>query len=97
MQRSPDELIALMERGAAMKAVLDSPAFHETVDYLTEYHKAAVFACRPGYQADADALHHHHLMQFALTEIVAQLQQWMVAGEQAAQAHEWALQHGDTD
>jgi hypothetical protein len=97
MQRSPDEVIAQIERGSAMQAVLDLPAFHEAVDFLTQYHTAAIVACRPGYAADAEALSHHHLMQHALTEIVAQLQQWATVGEQAARALEWTREHGDND
>jgi uridylate kinase len=93
--RSPDDIMAQVERGAAMQACLDSPAFKEAVDHLTNYHVAAMVACRPGYTADADALAHHHLMQHALTEIVATMQQWASVGAQAQLAHDWTLEHGD--
>jgi len=80
-----------------MQAVLDLPAFHEVVDHLTAYHVAGMTACRPGYAADADALAHHHLMQHALTEIVAQLQQWAAVGDAAQRAVEWTREHGEED
>lgn len=81
---SPDERIAVMERGEHAKALLSAPFFTEIVDHLTTYHVAGIAACRPGHKADADALAYHHTMQHALTEIVGTLRQFVDAGAQEA-------------
>lgn len=97
MQRSPDEMIAQIERGNAMRGALDNPSFVEAVEHLSTYHMAAMVACRPGYSADAEALAHHHSCHHAITEILAQMAQWSDAGEAAARALEWEREHGDDD
>lgn len=97
MHRSADDLIAQVERGQAMDAALDSPAFKEAVDHLTSYHLSALVACRPGYAADAEALSYHHTLHHALAEIIAQMAQWSAAGKAASDAIEWQREHGDND
>lgn len=83
---SPDQQIAMMERGEHAKAVLASQAFLEVVDSLSTYYVSQLVACKPGYAAHEDALRHAHLMQHAVTEIVATLQQWVEVGEQQSAA-----------
>lgn len=97
MQRSPDEMIAQIERGNAMKQALENPALVEAVDHLSTYHLAAMVACRPGYSADAEALAHHHACHHAITELLAQMAQWMETGEATARVLEWQRDHGDDD
>jgi len=97
MQRSPDEMIAQIERGNAMRAALESPAFVEAVEHLTTYHLSALIACRPGYAPDQDALTHHHTMHHAITEILAQMSQWVDAGDAASRALDWTREHGEND
>ena len=88
-------MIAQIERGNAMRAALELPAFLEAVDHLTTYHLSAMVACRPGYASDQEALTHHHTMHHAVTEILAQMAQWMETGEAASRALEWAQINGD--
>lgn len=97
MQRSPDEMIAMIERGNAMRAALENPAFIEAVDHLTTHHLSALVACRPGYASDQEALTHHHTMHHAITEVLAQMAQWMEAGEAAARALQWTAENGEPD
>lgn len=97
MERSSDEMIAQIERGDAMRAALDNPAFLEAVDHLTTYHLSAMVACRPGYASDQEALAHHHTMHHAITEILAQMAQWQETGEATARVLEWQRAHGDDD
>lgn len=80
-----------------MRAALDLPAFQEAVDHLSSYHLAAMVACKPGIKSDAEALSYHHSLHHALTELLAQMQQWMTAGEQAALELDWKREHGDND
>lgn len=97
MQRSPDETIAQIERGASMRTALDLPAFQEAIDHLSNYHLAAMVACKPCIKSDVEALNYHHSLHHALTELVSQMQQWLVTGEQAARDLEWRREHGDND
>jgi hypothetical protein len=97
MERSPDELIAQIERGNSMRAALENPAFLEAVEHLTTYHLSALVACRPGYAQDQEALTHHHTMHHAITEILAQMAQWMETGEATARALQWDRDHGEDD
>lgn len=73
----PEEVI---RRGRNAKALLNSQEFIDTVNGLTNMHLAALCACKPG-EASRDAREHHHLMQFALTEIVAELQGYADTGQ----------------
>lgn len=68
----PQDLQEALERGVHARDLMAQPAFTETVDYLTNYHLAAMVAARPG-SKDREALEYHHLMQHALTEIVSTL------------------------
>lgn len=92
-----DELSAVIDRGAAMRAALQNTALLEAIDHLTTYHLSAMVACRPGYAADAEALNHHHALHHAITEVLAQMAQWSEAGEAASRALEWQRNNGDTD
>jgi hypothetical protein len=95
--RSPDAIVAEIERGAAMAEALDNPSFNEAIDHLTSFHLAAMVACRPGYASDQEALNHHHALHHAIIEVVAQMTQWRQTGEAAARALEWTREHGEND
>src|ERR1700750_2221664 len=74
--------MAVIERGDHAKQLLSSEFFIELIDHLTTYHVADMAACRPGIKADEDALHYHHTMQHALTEICGTLKEFVEGGEQ---------------
>lgn len=68
-----------MERGRKAAALLSDPTFQWVVDDQTNYHLAALVAAPPG-PSGADAITYHHLLQHALSELVATLQGHAQAG-----------------
>jgi len=78
---SADQAALLIERGAAAEALMQSAAFMSVVDDLTNYHLSQLVASPPG-EPGRDAREHAHLMQYALTEICAEIQSRAEAGKQ---------------
>jgi hypothetical protein len=71
-QALPPDVVAILERGQRAQDLLDNPTFTETVDDLTQQFLAQMVACRPG-ERDREARDYAHLMQHAMTELVASL------------------------
>lgn len=70
----PPDITAVLERGRVAAALLEQEAFVAVVNDLSNYHVAALVAAPPG-ASGTEAREYHHLMQHALTEIVAALRQ----------------------
>jgi len=85
MNPSEDQAALIIERGLAAGKLLDDPTFAAVVDDLTNFNLSALVAARPG-ESGREARDYHHLMQFALTEICAELTMRKAAGEQMADA-----------
>ena len=85
MQALPPDIVAGLERGDRAKELLDSTAFRDIVDDLTQQHIAQLVACPPG-DKHKDAREHAHLMQHALTELVATIRGYVAAAEDLRRA-----------
>jgi hypothetical protein len=70
----------VIQRGERAQRLLGNDAFAWIVDDMTTYNLAALVAAPPGPRG-LDAREHHHLIQFALSDIVATLQGYAAAGE----------------
>jgi len=83
----PPDIAAVLNRGEAAKEILESTAFLEIVDDMTQQHLAQLVACPPG-EKHRDAREHAHLLQFALTEIVSTLRGYVATAEDLRRALE---------
>lgn len=96
MQLSPDQTMAVIERGDKCRWLLANETFLYIVDDLTTFHMAALVAAPPG-SAGAEAREYHHLLQHGLSQIVAQLQSYANAGEAASKVLELMNRDEDED
>ncbi len=71
----------IVARGHNARLLLENPTFAAVVDDLTQYHLAALVAAPPG-PSGKEAVDYHHLMQYAMTELVSTLQGHQQAGEE---------------
>lgn len=69
----PPDPEVLLEAGRIASELLSSEAFTSCVNDLSTYHLAAICAAPPG-ASGRDARDHHHLLHYALSEIVSELQ-----------------------
>jgi hypothetical protein len=76
----PDPEVVL-EMGRCASELLDSEPFTTTVNDLSNYHLAAIVAAKPG-EAGREARDHHHLLHYALGQIVGELQARVAAANE---------------
>lgn len=70
----PDvDLEEVIRRGKAAATLLKDESFVATMNDLSDYHLAALAATRP-IPAEAEARDYHHLLLYALREIVSDLE-----------------------
>ena len=84
MHLLPADPASIIERGNASSHLLDAPIFTDAVNDLSNRHLSAIVASPPGPAGQA-ARDHHHLMHYALAEIVGELQGYVAAGDEMAQ------------
>jgi hypothetical protein len=82
----------VIQRGRQAADLLANEAFNRIVNDLTEAHLARLCAAPPGAKG-ADERDYNHLLQYALTEIVASLQGEAATGE----AMQHALEESSDD
>ena len=66
----PEVILAI---GDAARALIANEAFTTTVNDLSSFHLAAICAAPPGSKG-LEAREHHHLLHYALGEIVSEIQ-----------------------
>ncbi len=76
-----EEWERVIQSGRAAQELLENESFRRVVDDLTEYHLAGLVACKPG-NSSQEARDYHHLLQYALTELVTDLASRAAAGAQ---------------
>lgn len=76
-----NEAQVVIEAGRAARELLDSAAFVSSVNALSNYHLAAICATPPGAKGREDR-EYHHLLHFALGEIVSELQGRVATGDE---------------
>lgn len=76
---TPEQIDLVIRRGEAAQALMDSAAFHEAVDDLSDFHLKALVACQPGDQ-DRQTRDYHHMMHTAVMEIAQTVQMRAQAG-----------------
>jgi hypothetical protein len=86
-QTLPPDIVAVLERGERARELLESTAFIEIVDDMTQQHIAQLVACPPGAKYQ-DAREHAHLMQHGLTEIVATIRSYVATADDLRRAIE---------
>jgi hypothetical protein len=79
-----DEWQRVIDSGRAAQELLDSEGFQRVVDDLTSLHLAGLVASKPGVSGQ-EAREYHHLMQYALTELVQELSMRAAAGQSLEQ------------
>jgi hypothetical protein len=77
----PEQARWLIERGEAAKQLMEQRAFLTVVDGLSNEHLTALMAAPPGPKG-LEAREHHHLMHYALTAIVQELQTHVSAADE---------------
>jgi hypothetical protein len=72
MQLNLEEIQAVLECGDAARELMLQPAFHSTIDYLSNYHLSALVAAPIG-ESGREARDHHHTMHTAIREIATEI------------------------
>ena len=70
---NPPDPGAVLDRGLRAQELLQNSTFLAVIDDLSNYNVTAMVASPPG-EASRAAREHHHLMHFAVCEIVQTLQ-----------------------
>ena len=81
MQR---DLIATIERGQAVARLMAEDAFHEAVNDVSTIHLEGMSSAPPG-ETGKDARDYHHMLHYALAELIGTLRGYVSAGEEAMQ------------
>ena len=76
---TPDQAAEIIQRGRRAAALMMSDVFNDAIADLSTYHLSAMAAARPG-EDDREARDYHHLMHYALSELVTQLKTQADAG-----------------
>lgn len=79
---SPD-IGTVIDRGINARELLQNPTFLAVIDDLSNYHVTAMVASPPG-EAAREAREHHHLLHYAVCEIVQTLQGYAAAADELA-------------
>lgn len=87
-QALPPDVVAVLDRGDAATGLLESTCFKEIVDDLTQLYVSQLIATKPG-KSGEDAREYAHLMQYALTEIVAQVQGYIQTAQELRDKIAW--------
>ena len=78
---SIEQIEKLRAVARSAKDLLENESFLDVVNYLSEYHAAAIIGCRPG-ERDRETRDYHHTMHHALSSLVSEIRARIAAGEE---------------